>query len=107
MAEQTPTDMGFLELLNLRLDYVRAYKSQKYYVDHIYTARKLVKGWRKLRCGEITLQIVQAYLIKRARVAAFTANKELRYLRALFNFGIKQGLVKTNPTQGLEFMPVD
>jgi hypothetical protein len=44
-----PTDMGFLELLNLRLDYVRAYKSQKYYVDHIYVARKLVKEWRELR----------------------------------------------------------
>ena len=47
------------------------------------------------------------YLIKRSKVSAFTANKELRYLRALFNFGIKQGLVKTNPTQGLEFMPVE
>lgn len=27
-AEMTQTDMGFLEVLNLRLDYVRAYKSQ-------------------------------------------------------------------------------
>jgi integrase len=102
-----PTDMAFLELLNLRLDYVRAYKSQKYYVDHIYTSRKLVQEWRPLRCGEITLQMVQRYLIKRARVSAFTANKELRYLRALFNFGIKRGLVNTNPTHGLEFMPVE
>jgi len=53
------------------------------------------------------LQMVQAYLIKRSKVSAFTANKELRYLRALFNFGIKQGLVNTNPTHGLEFMPVE
>jgi len=51
--------------------------------------------------------MVQGYLIKRAKVSAFTANKELRYLRAMFNFGIKQGIVKTNPTQGLEFMPVE
>jgi len=57
--------------------------------------------------GEITLEMVQAYLIKRSKVSAFTANKELRYLRALFNFGIKQGLVNTNPTHGLEFMPVE
>jgi hypothetical protein len=106
-AEMTPTDMGFLEVLNLRLDHVRAYKSQKYYVDHVYTARKLAKEWRYLKCGEITLRMVQAYLIKRAKVSAFTANKELRYLRALFNFGIKQDLVKANPTQGLEFMPVE
>jgi integrase len=96
-----------LELLNLRLDYVRAYKSQKYYVDHIYTARKLIKEWRHLQCTEITMRMVQAYLLKRAKVSAFTANKDLRYLRALFNFGVKQGLVQTNPTQGLEFMPVE
>lgn len=102
----TLTDMAFLELLNLRLDYVRAYKSQKYYLDHIYTARKLAKEWRRLNCGEVTIQMVQGYLIKRAKVSAFTANKELRYLRALFNFGIKRGMLKTNPTQGLEFMPV-
>lgn len=106
-AETIPTDMAFLDLLNRRLDYVRAYKSQKYYVDHIYTARKLVKEWRHLKCTEITLLMVQGYLIKRAKVSAFTANKELRYLRAMFNFGIKQDLVKTNPTHGLEFMPVE
>ena len=52
-----------------------------------------------LRSGEITLHTVQAYLITRSKVSVFAANKELRYLRALFNFGIKQGLVKTNPTQ--------
>jgi integrase len=104
---ETPTDMAFLELVNLRLDYVKAYKSGKYYMDHIYTARKLVKEWSHLRCTEITLQMVQGYLIKWAKVSAFTANKELRYLRAMFNFRIKQGIVKTNPTQSLEFMPVE
>jgi len=105
--EQTPTDMAFLELVNLRLDYLKAYKSEKYYVDHIYTVKGFVKEWRKLCCSEIALQMVQRYLIKRSRVSTFTANKDLRYLRALFNFGIKQGLVATNPTQGLEFMPVE
>ena len=95
-VETIPTGMAFLDLVNKRLDFVQAYKSQKYYVDHIYTTRKLVKEWRNLMSGEITLQMVQAYLIKRSKVSAFTANKELRYLRALFNFGIKQGLVNTN-----------
>jgi integrase len=106
-VETTPTGMAFLDLVNKRLDFVQAYKSQKYYVDHIYTTRKLVREWPNLMSGEITLQMVQAYLIKRSKVSAFTANKELRYLRALFNFGIKQGLVNTNPTHGLEFMPVE
>ncbi|MFZ5447054.1 MAG: tyrosine-type recombinase/integrase [Thermodesulfobacteriota bacterium] len=106
-AVEIPTDMAFLDLVNLRLDYVKAYKSQKYYVDHIYTVKRFVKEWRNLSCREITMQMVQRYLIRRARVSAFTANKDLRYLRALFNFGIKQNLVKYNPTQGMEFMPVE
>lgn len=106
-AETTPIDMAFLDLVNHRLDYVKAYKSQKYYIDHVYTARKLIQRWRNLNCSKITIQMVQAYLIARSKVSAYTANKDLRYLRALFNFGIKQGLVKTNPTLGMEFMPVE
>jgi integrase len=46
-------------------------------------------------------------LLSRARISAFTANKELRYIRALFNFGIKYDLIQENPTKGLEFMPVE
>ena len=103
----TPIDMGFLELLNRRLDYVRAYKSKTYYVEHVHLGRRLIKEWPGLSCNEIKISMVQNYLIKRAEVSALTANKDLRYLRALFNFGIKQGLIQTNPTQGLEFMPVE
>jgi integrase len=69
--------------------------------------RRLVREWKELRASEITRAMVQEYLIKRGGVSAVTANKDLRCLRALFNFGIKQELMKTNPTQGLEFMPVE
>ena len=41
------------------------------------------------------------------RIIIRDGNKDRQYLRALFNFGITQELVKTNPTQGLEFMPVE
>ncbi len=40
-------------------------------------------------------------------MSADAANKDLRYLRALFNFGRKQELLETDPTQGLEFLPVE
>jgi integrase len=46
-------------------------------------------------------------LLNQARISAFTANKELRYIRALFNYGIKYDLIQENPTIGLEFMPVE
>ena len=33
--KQTPTDMAFSDLVNSRLDYVKAYNSEKYYTDHV------------------------------------------------------------------------
>jgi integrase len=50
------------------------------------------------------------YLIKRSqKTSPYTANKELRYLRSLFNFGInpKRGWIQFNPTKGIEFFPVE
>ena len=104
---ETPTDMAFFDLLNRRLGYVQAYKSGRYYADYVSLGKRLVKEWREYTCSQITPNMIQDFLIRRARVSAVTANKELRYTRALFNFGIKQGLIKNNPTQGLEFMPVE
>ena len=99
--------MAFLELANRRLDYVQAYKCNSYYLEHRYLVKRLVKTWQGLNCGEITTRMVQDYLIRRGKDSAFVANRDLRYLRATFNFGIKQGLIKANPTNGLEFMPVE
>ena len=105
-----PTDMGFLELVNLRLDYVKAYNGDRHYSDHIYLARRWVKKWGKLNCSELTSEMIQKYLIHRSKnPSPNTANKELRYLRALFNFGSnpKRGWVSCNPTIGIDFFPVE
>jgi len=44
-------------------------------------------------------------MICRAKVSNFTANKDLRYLRATFNHGIKRKLIKNNPTKDISFLP--
>ena len=49
----TPTDMAFLELVNRRLDHVKAYNSSRHYTDHVYYGRNWVKEWEQLKCGEI------------------------------------------------------
>ena len=106
----TLTDMAFLELVNRRLDYVKAYHSERYYTDHYYMARRWVKQWKRLNCSDISADKIQSFLLKRARaVSAHTANKELRSLRALFNFGIHpaRGWIKNNPTYGIAFLPVE
>lgn len=41
-----------------------------------------------------------------SKVSAFTANKEIRYLKATFNFGKKKGWITENPVVGLSFLPM-
>jgi integrase len=103
----TPTDMAFLDLVNKRLDYLKTYKSTTHYTQNVYMARRLVKAWPGVTCRQISPDLVQQYIAARGRSGPSAANKELRNLRALFNFGIKLGLIQTNPTLGLEFLPVE
>ena len=74
--------MVFLELVNKRLDFLKAYKTERYYTDTKYLAKKWFKEWEGLNCSEITTDMIQAYLIKRSRVSANTANSDLRNLIA-------------------------
>jgi site-specific recombinase XerD len=102
-----PTDITFLELVNLRLDHVKAYNSERHYQEYVYMARRWVKGWRDLLCSEITQQVVERFILHRAKVSPFTANKEIRYLRSTFNFGRKRKLITDNPVDGIGFLPVE
>ena len=88
VPEKTPTDMAFLELVNRRLDYLKAYNSERYYTDHLYMARRWVAAWGHLSCRDITFEMVQGYILGIGeKVSANSANAALRALRALFNFG--------------------
>lgn len=51
--------------------------------------------------------MVEQFVLKRSKVSSDTANKEIRYLRATFNFGKKKGWTVCNPTGGIDFLPVD
>jgi integrase len=106
----TQTVMGFLELANRRLDYVKAYNSERHYTDHVYQTRKWIRQWGRLECDEITAEMIQNYLLKRFRqTSGYTANKDLRQLRALFNFAMHptRKWMDHNPTHGIEFFPVE
>jgi integrase len=108
--EKIPIDMPFLDLVNRRLDYIQAHNSERYYRDSLYYARRWVKEWKGLNSSEVTNEMIEAYLLKRSfETSAYTANKELRSLRAMFNFGMKpqREWISENPTQGIEFFPVE
>ena len=107
VIEETPTDTTFLDLVNSRLDNVKTYNSKAHYEEHVYKARKWVKRWGHFSCSEITQDVIERFIRVRNKVSAQTANKELRLLRALFNFGKKKKLVTENPTHGIDFLPVE
>ena len=101
------TDMAFLDLVNKRLDHVKSYNSASHYRDVTYHSRRWIKKWNGLRCTDIRTDMVETYVMERSKVSAFVANKELQFLRALFNYGIKRKLIASNPTEGIEFFPVE
>ena len=109
-TEPEETDMAFLTLCNRRLDYLQAYKSKRHYTDTLYLTRRWIKQWPKKTVHQITVSQVQTYLIKTMKsISAQTANKDLRALRSLFNFGIKKPnrWFQHNPTDDLDFFPVE
>ncbi len=105
---QTPTDMSFLELVNRKLDDVEARNSYRYYCDFRYMARRWTKRWGELNCSQITREMIEQFVRGRKKqVSARTANKEIRYLRSVFNFGKKKNWLSTSPIDGIDFFPVD
>jgi len=62
--KQTPTAMGFLDLVNRRLDHVKAYNSASYYKDHVYMARRWAKEWGNRGAEEISADEIQAFVRK-------------------------------------------
>ena len=104
-AVKTETDMEFLELVNIRLDYLQTHKSERYYQEYVFKAREWVKLWGSLMCSEITDRHIEKFITLRKKVSPFTANKEIRYLRALFNYGIKKKRISNNPIAVIDFIP--
>jgi integrase len=70
-------------------------------------AKRWIKEWGKQSVSNIDQSIVEKFLFKRHKVSAFTANKEIRYLRATFNYGKKRGLADRNPLDGIGFFPME
>jgi integrase len=100
-------DITFFELVNKRLDHVKAYNSVHHYQAYVCMARRWVKNWGKLSASDITTEMVEEFILGRSEVSTITANREIQSLRATFNFWLKKKLIKKNPINGMAYMPVD
>jgi integrase len=104
---ETQTDITFLDLVNLRLDFIQEYKTRSYYDDNRYILKRLVNVWGELTAREITTQMVQQHLLARARESHYAASYDLLLLKALFNHGVLNKVLKENPVLGVPFLPVE
>lgn len=98
--------MAFLELINHRLDEVKQRLSYAHYMDTVYHAKRWVKRWSKLTCNEITIELITKLRDERGLISNQTANKELRYLRSLFNWGVKKAYIENNPASRVDMLRV-
>ena len=51
--------------------------------------------------------MIQEFVLERKKVSPNAANKDIRYLRATFNFGKKRKWIKDNPADGIDFFPIE
>ena len=102
-----PTDMPFLVLVNKRLDEVKQRLSVEHYMDTVYHARRWITRWNGLPCPQITREMIADLRNERSRVSNETANKELRHLKALFNWGLKNELVASNLAANVAMMRIE
>lgn len=106
-GSQKKTRLDFVLLLEKRLEYIKAYHSIYHFKMNLIASKKWSKRWGLIKCDEFNMEMIQSYLIDRKKeTSAYTANMDLRYLRATFNFGIKQNLIEDNPTKNISFFPV-
>ena len=105
--QKTLTDTTFLKMVNLRLDELHRYRSQGHYLDNVYMARKWVRDWGELLCSDISESMITDAVFNRKGTSPSTSNKELRYLKATFNFAIDKGFTTSNPVMKIKFLPVD
>jgi len=105
--ENTPIAMTFLELANRRLDHVQAYNSERHYMELKYMAKRWVKVFGKFEVTKVTSLMIQKFILQRAKVSGHVANKEIRYLKAIFNFAKKWKWIVDNPVEGIPLVPVE
>jgi len=102
--ENLPTSTDFLRLCENLLTDLEIKRSK----DHFRTVKKLCQELiKRFGTKKITRDLIEDYLREVARTSYKLANRRLVLIRSIFNYGIKRGWLKTNPTIGIERYPVD
>jgi integrase len=115
---ETPTDTDFLTLCRVRLDFLQAHKTERYYTENKVFLKRMLKKWGNPMCSQISEKKVSDYVTSRPTALVgkkgkpgngtnrhAVANYELRMLRAALQFGIEKKRISSDPTANVDFLP--
>lgn len=99
------TNSDFIELCESRLKDIQTRRTPKYFKENHQFIKNLILIWSPLK--EVTRQDVEFYLNEVANKSHFVANKQLRFIKALFNHGLDRDMISHNPAAKINQFSVD
>lgn len=105
-AGAKPTAMEFSQMVNLRLDAVKAYCTPGHYQHNVSRLKKF-RDWERLDLQGITPDLIRSRMVDLSQTMTnASANKHLIALRSVFEQAVNDGFLGRNPCRGVKFLPV-
>ncbi len=95
----------FINISVSRLRDLKQRRTKQYFNENKKLIKKLIKLWKKKK--EVLRKDVDDYLAPIAEQSHFVANKELRFIKALFNHGIEREMISVNPADRIKYFPIE
>lgn len=102
-ARMISTD--FIKLCEARLEDLEVRRSRKHFRENQELFKNLIVIWGYRK--EITRTDVENYLTEIAKQSKQKANKQLRYIKALFNYGVQREWLTHNPASRIQAYGVE
>ena len=101
--------MGFGELCDKYLTWIKNRgQSERWICEKTLFIKKYLTSWFGISAEDIHHSLIEGHLFGRAkRVSNFSANKDLKFLKAIFTFGLQMGYCFCNPCEKIRKLPTE
>lgn len=96
------TGMDFWRLKQNYLDYILERKQSRLWYREKKNFFAKLKEWDSRPIDAISKQEIESRMLQRSHSSPYMANKELKFLKAIFNHAVSQEWLHKNPCNGIE-----
>lgn len=93
----------FIALCESRLKDLKERRTAQYFNENEKLIKKLIVRWRAKK--KIVREDIEEFLLEAS--THFVANKELRFIKALFNHGLEREMLSVNPADRIKYFSVE